>query len=296
MSDWVQRHAGNHSLHVAGAALISGVAVAGSILGYQHIKRKEAVRRLKKSIPKGDPCEELTQYGTAKTKPVPNSEDERIYDLAQRAQTGDYNEDLILEQLARNRVFLGDSGLAKLRDSFVIVVGVGGVGSHATTALARSGVSRLRIIDFDQVTLSSLNRHAVATLADVGSPKVRTMQKRLMQIAPWVKIDARDELFGKNQAERLLAPWKEGRDERKPDFVIDCIDNITSKVELLHYCHKSGIKVISSMGAGCKSDPTRIAVGDISLSTDDPLSRSTRRRLKLLGVSTGIPVVFSTAR
>ncbi|KAI5305439.1 hypothetical protein KEM56_004426 [Ascosphaera pollenicola] len=296
MSDWVQKQASNHSLHVAGAAILSGVAVAGSILGYQHIRRKEAVERLKQSIPKSDPSVELTKYGTAKTSFKPNSEDERSFVLAQRAQAGDYSEDLILEQLARNRVFLGDDGLAKLRDSFVVVVGVGGVGSHATTALARSGVSRLRIIDFDQVTLSSLNRHAVATLADVGSPKVQTMKKRLMQITPWTKLDVRDELFGANDAEKLLAPWKDGDDERKPDFVIDCIDNITSKVELLHYCHKNGIKVISSMGAGCKSDPTRIAVGDISLSTDDPLSRSTRRRLKLLGVSTGIPVVFSTEK
>ncbi|KAI5293104.1 hypothetical protein KEM52_005828 [Ascosphaera acerosa] len=294
MSDWVQRQASSHSLHVAGAAIISGLAVAGSILGFQHVRRREAVERLKQSIPQDDTALELTQYGTAKPQLKPKSEDEHSVKLAQRAQAGDYDEELILEQLARNRVFLGDGGLAKLRDAFVVVVGVGGVGSHATAALARSGVSRLRIIDFDQVTLSSLNRHAVATLADVGSPKVRTMEKRLMQIAPWCRIDARDELFGAKQAEALLGPW--AQDGRRPDFVIDCIDNITSKVELLHYCHTQGLEVISSMGAGCKSDPTRIAVGDISLSTDDPLSRSTRRRLKLLGVSTGIPVVFSTEK
>jgi tRNA A37 threonylcarbamoyladenosine dehydratase len=205
---------------------------------------------------------------------------------------------LILEQLARNRVFLTDEGLAKLRGSYIIVVGCGGVGSHAAASLARSGVSKIRLIDFDQVTLSSLNRHALATLADVGTAKVHCIRRRLEQIAPWVMFDCRNELFGKDAADDLLGPWTlthEG-EGRKPDFVLDCIDNITSKVELLHYCHKNSLPVISSMGAGCKSDPTRVVVGDISASTDDPLCRSTRRRLKMLGVTTGIPTVFSTEK
>jgi hypothetical protein len=83
---------------------------------------------------------------------------------------------------------------------------------------------------------------------------------------------------------------------QKPDYVIDAIDNIDSKVALLAYCHKNGLNVISSMGAGCKSDPTKIFIGDISTSTDDPLSKSTRRKLRLKGVKDGIPVVFSTER
>ena len=206
--------------------------------------------------------------------------------------------DLILEQLARNRVFLGDDGLAKLRSSFVVVVGCGGVGSHAAASLARSGVSKIRLIDFDQVTLSSLNRHALATLADVGTPKVHCIRRRLEQIAPWVTFDCRNELYGKSASEDLLGPWSLTHDGegRRPDFVLDCIDNIGSKVELLHYCHSNSLPVIASMGAGCKSDPTRVVVGDISLTTDDPLSRSTRRKLKLLGVSSGVAAVFSTEK
>jgi len=200
--------------------------------------------------------------------------------------------DLILEQLARNRVFLTDDGLAKLRNAFVVVVGCGGVGSHATSALARSGVSKIRLIDFDQVTLSSLNRHAVATLADVGTPKVHCIRRRLEQITPWTHFDCRNELFSEASAPVQLAPL----DSQAPDFVIDAIDNIDSKVALLAYCKKNNIPVISSMGAGCKSDPTRVFVGDISVSTDDPLSKSTRRRLRALGVKDGIPVVFSTER
>jgi tRNA A37 threonylcarbamoyladenosine dehydratase len=200
--------------------------------------------------------------------------------------------DLILEQLARNRVFLTDEGLAKLRNAFVIVVGCGGVGSHATAALARSGCAKIRLIDFDQVTLSSLNRHAVATLADVGTSKVHTLRKRLEQITPWTHFECRNELFGEQSAASQLADLN----GQRPDFVIDAIDNIDSKVALLAYCHKNNLKVISSMGAGCKSDPTRIFIGDISASTDDPLSKSTRRKLRLLGVNDGIPVVFSTER
>ena len=190
-----------------------------------------------------------------------------------------------------------DQGLAKLRSSFIIIVGLGGVGSHATAALARSGVSRIRIIDFDQLTLSSLNRHAVATLADVGTPKATCMRRRLEQITPWVKFDCRIELFNSEAAERLLGPWKfEGDEGGRPDFIIDGIDNIDSKVALLHFCHIHSLPVISSMGAGCKSDPTRICIGDISTSLEDPLSRSTRRRLKILGVQSGISAVFSTEK
>lgn len=200
---------------------------------------------------------------------------------------------LILEQLARNRVFLEDEGLARLRKAFVIVVGCGGVGSHACAALARSGCGRLRLIDFDQVTLSSLNRHAVATLADVGTPKVQCLQRRLEQVVPWTHFDSRNELFGESSAVSQLESWTDGQ---QPTYVIDAIDNIESKVALLHYCATNGIPVISSMGAGCKSDPTRVFIGDISASTDDPLSRSTRRKLRMRGVKDGIPVVYSSEK
>lgn len=150
----------------------------------------------------------------------------------------------------------------------------------------------MRLIDFDQVTLSSLNRHAVATLADVGTPKVHCLRKRLEQITPWTHFECRNELFGEQSAAAQLSDLN----GQRPDFVIDAIDNIDSKVALLNYCSKNRLNVISSMGAGCKSDPTRIFIGDISASTDDPLSKSTRRKLRLLGVNDGIPVVFSTER
>ncbi|KAH9827657.1 putative ThiF domain protein [Teratosphaeria destructans] len=280
------------------AALAVGVGVSAT-LGLQNARRWYNVHDLKESIPDIDAphdVEKINYFGGA--EPAIDEEgisrdDERSAALARRARLGDYDEDLILEQLARNRVFLTDDGLAKLRKAFVVVVGCGGVGSHATAALARSGCGKLRLIDFDQVTLSSLNRHAVATLADVGTPKVHTLQKRLEAVVPWTYFDCRNQLFGEKTAVSQLQPWPDGQ---KPDYVIDAIDNIESKVALLHYCHKNGIKVVSSMGAGCKSDPTRVFIGDISASAEDPLSRATRRKLRLLGVKQGVPVVFSSEK
>ncbi|KAF2277801.1 uncharacterized protein EI97DRAFT_431877 [Westerdykella ornata] len=296
MSSWISRATSSHRAQLITTAIVSGVVVGGAILGAQEVRRQYRVAKLKDSIP--EPGEEdqtptrLTEFGAASQVFAPSKEDERSMELAARARRGDYDDDLILEQLARNRVFLKDDGLEKLRSAFVIVVGCGGVGSHATAALARSGVSKLRLIDFDQVTLSSLNRHAVATLADVGTPKVHCIRRRLEQITPWTHFDCRNELFSESTADLQLAPMN----GQAPDFVIDAIDNIDSKVALLHYCHKNKIPVISSMGAGCKSDPTKIFIGDISNSTDDPLSKSTRRRLRLLGVKDGIPVVYSTEK
>ncbi|KAK8202267.1 hypothetical protein M8818_005795 [Zalaria obscura] len=295
MSSWIERVSQSHKLQLAATAVVSGCLVGGAIVGLQAAKRQYKVYDLKESIP--DLRDEqdvghINSFGGAQDTTRNSKEDEAATALARRAQLGDYDEELILEQLARNRVFLTDDGLSKLRNAFIIVVGCGGVGSHATAALARSGAGKLRLIDFDQVTLSSLNRHAVATLADVGTPKVHCLRKRLEQITPWTHFDCHNELFGASSAEAQLAPW----DGHRPDYVIDAIDNIDSKVALLHYCKKNGIPVVSSMGAGCKSDPTRIFVGDISASTDDPLSRTTRRKLRALGVKDGISTVFSTEK
>lgn len=319
MSSFFHRYTSNQSAQIGTAAVVGALVAGTAILSFQAAARQERVAALKRSIPtleEEDANEEsrhtdLTEYGFANTNSLRNDdaaklEDEHAAIIAGKARKGDYADELITEQLTRSSSFLTPAGLEKVKNSFVIVIGLGGVGSHAVTALARSGVSHIRLIDFDQVTLSSLNRHALATLADVGTPKVHCVRKRLEQIVPWVHFDCRNELYSSEAAATLLHPWSldttstssTGDDfvGHKPDFVLDCIDNISSKVALLHYCHNHSIPVISSMGAGCKSDPTRISIGDISASIEDPLSRSTRRRLKLLGVQSGIPVVFSTEK
>jgi len=122
-------------------------------------------------------------------------------------------------------------------------------------------------------------------LSDVGTPKVNCIERTLKQISRWVQVDARIDIWRKEQGGDLL----EGA-----DWVIDAIDNITTKVDLLKYCYDNKIKVFSSMGAGAKCDPTRIQISDISYTMYDPLARSVRRRLRLQGVASGIPVVYST--
>ena len=297
-SSWLERQASSHSVQLAGAAIASGLVVAGAIYGYQSIRRDERLENLKASIPEADDghyADLVTDQGLPSKLPASTWEEDRAAIIARRAQHGDYDPDLISEQLTRTSSFLGAERFAKLRDSFVIVVGVGGVGSHCISALARSGVSRLRIIDFDQVTLSSLNRHAVALLADVGTSKVECVRKRMQAVAPWVLWEVFNEIWKVSEGDRLLGAWSEGKGP-KPDFVVDAIDNIDSKVALIEYCHNNRIQVISSMGAGSKSDPSRIFVGDISSSIEDPLSRVTRRRLRAFGIATGIPVIYSTEK
>lgn len=198
-----------------------------------------------------------------------------------------YSEELIREQLTRNYAFLTEDGMEKIRKQRIVIVGVGGVGSWVATMLIRSGVSTIRIIDFDQVSLSLLNRHAVATLQDVGTQKVKCMKTHLHQIAPWADIQIRNTLWTLKSGEDLILG-----DDFQPTLVIDCIDNIDTKVDLLAFCHLRLIPVVSSGGAACKSDPTRLNVADMSKTEEDPLARAVRIRLGKKGILLGIPVVF----
>lgn len=207
-----------------------------------------------------------------------------------KAINREYEDHLFREQLARNYAFLGEEGMEKLKNQYIVVVGAGGVGSWVVTMLVRSGCTKIRVIDFDQVSLSSLNRHSCATLVDVGTPKVECLKKHMKTIAPWCEVDAINELWNKDNAEKLLF------DSGNPDYVIDCIDNIDTKVDLLEFVYKNKLNVISSMGASTKSDPTRINIGDLTTTEEDPLARSVRRRLKQRGITEGIPVVFSAEK
>lgn len=198
-----------------------------------------------------------------------------------------YDANIIEEEQARTRAFLKADGMDKLRQTTVAIVGCGGVGSWVANMLCRAGVGKLVLIDFDQVSLSSLNRHATATLEDVGTSKVESMKTYLHKICPWVEIDAVNKLWNIDSGPELI---------KGVDYVVDCIDNIDTKVDLLTYCANNKIKVVSSMGAGAKADPTRIMVGDISTTYEDPLSRTVRIKLRSRGISNGIPVVYSTEK
>ncbi|KDE07779.1 hypothetical protein, variant [Microbotryum lychnidis-dioicae p1A1 Lamole] len=278
-------------------ALATTLLTTGTILTTQKVRRKkkrgdlrEVVERRTREEDEGGEEEVLRQF-------VGGPLDDGKGALSENAEGGDgvrskskkpTNEVIIREALARNYVFFGEGAMAMIRSAFVVVVGLGGVGSACATMLVRSGVRKVRLIDFDQVSLSSLNRHSTANLAQVGTPKVISCADYFASIAPWVEVDARNELFSKEDADTLL--------EGKPDYVIDAIDNIDSKVDLLVYCHKHHLPVFSSLGAAAKSDPSRIQVSDISTTFEDPLARVVRRRLKLEGVHSGVPVVYSTEK
>jgi FlaA1/EpsC-like NDP-sugar epimerase len=174
----------------------SSALTATSILGYQAVRRRKKVRSIKAEVAAAPVhSTQLTSFGTLQ----PSDTEKPSF------ASKEFEESLIHEQLSRNIAFLGKDNVEKIRKSFVIVVGAGGVGSWAALMLLRSGVERIRIIDFDQVTLSSLNRHAVATQADVGTPKVKAIQKHFKQIMPQANVDARIELFSMANADELLS-------------------------------------------------------------------------------------------
>ncbi|KAM3344707.1 hypothetical protein BC332_13346 [Capsicum chinense] len=249
-------------------ALIGGGAILGSAatLALSNL--------LSKSIGKGHISEAVKSNG------LPGSKYNGM------ATPNPLTDEVISEQLTRNIQFFGLEAQQKVTASYVVVIGLGGVGSHAASMLLRSGVGRLLLVDFDQVSVSSLNRHAVATRKDVGISKALCLKKHFLSIFPECHIDAKVMLYDSSSEEEILSGH--------PDFVLDCIDNIDTKVALLAACVRRGLKVLSATGAGARADPTRIRVADLRESTNDPLSRSVRHRLrKDHGIDGGIPVVFS---
>eukprot|EP00891_Asterochloris_glomerata_P009130 jgi/Astpho2/9130/e_gw1.00134.3.1_t len=199
------------------------------------------------------------------------------------------HDDVLGEQFTRNVQFFGEASQRHIANSFVVVIGLGGVGSHAAHLLLRSGVGRLRLVDFDQVSLSSLNRHAVATRADVGTSKAECLREHFLEILPEGRVEAVNAMYTAEAEEQLLGG--------QPDFVLDAIDNIETKVALLAACRRRGIPVLCSAGAGAKADPTRLRIADLAECHVDPLARAVRQHLKRKhGLESGIPVLLSTER
>ncbi len=184
---------------------------------------------------------------------------------------------------------VGDAGVRKLLDSHVAIFGLGGVGSYAAEALARSAVGRMSLIDFDDVCLTNINRQLHALPETVGQSKAELMADRVQAIHPEAWVDPIQAFYDANTSEALLTP--------RPDFVLDAIDNVTSKVLLLQTCLERGIPVISITGAGARFDPTQVRIADLAETRVDPLARILRKELSKRGFgqsgSFGLPVVFS---
>jgi tRNA A37 threonylcarbamoyladenosine dehydratase len=188
--------------------------------------------------------------------------------LDQSEETG-----LIREQLKRNYEFFGEDGMKSISNSFVVVVGIGGVGSHVIMTLIRSGVSKLRVIDYDIVTLSSLNRHAFAFRRDVGKLKVNVVKEYAARINPNVVIETVDDAFLLPYAERYIL-------KGNPDYIVDCIDDLEAKCDLLKFCEDNKLRVISSMGAGGRLDPTSIRLATMEYIKGENMARRLRHMYK----------------
>jgi tRNA A37 threonylcarbamoyladenosine dehydratase len=180
---------------------------------------------------------------------------------------------------------LGEEAFQRLRESFVVVVGLGGVGSHVVVALARSGIGRMRIVDPDEVSLSSLNRHAVAVAADVGQLKVEVMARWLDRLGAPLQVEPSHAFVDAESVGEIV--------DGAPNLVVDAIDSVGPKTDLLAGCIDRNVPVISSMGASSRRDPTRIHIADISETSVCPLARRIRKWLRRRGIEAGIPVVFS---
>ncbi|MGG3893933.1 tRNA threonylcarbamoyladenosine dehydratase [Geobacillus stearothermophilus] len=191
----------------------------------------------------------------------------------------------MLHQFSRNELAIGPEGLERLKNATVAVLGVGGVGSFAVEALARSGVGRLVLVDRDNVDITNINRQIHALLSTIGRPKVELMKERIADINPACEVIALQMFYTEETYEQFFA--------YDLDFVIDASDTIVYKVHLMKQCLKRGIPIISSMGAANKMDPTRFRIADISKTHTDPIAKVIRAKLRKEGIRRGIPVVFS---
>ncbi len=160
------------------------------------------------------------------------------------------------EIFARNELIWGKEFQLLLAQKHVTVFGLGGVGGYTAEALARSGVGELTLIDFDKVAISNINRQLIALHSTEGQNKARLFEERLREINPKIKINIFDSFYTEDMNEKIFS--------KNTHFVVDAIDTLKSKIQLLEYCHNNNLKVITSMGAGNRMDPTKLKIKDIS--------------------------------
>ncbi|KAF7721455.1 hypothetical protein EC973_004679 [Apophysomyces ossiformis] len=254
----------NHETKLTLTAIAAATLTASALLSFQAMRRQRQV--------------------------VSKSEDISVYQQPWSPSTHHVEHDpsLIDEQLARNIAFLGREGVDKVRNSFVIVVGAGSVGSWAALMLLRAGVGKIRIIDPAFVGPASMMVHATARISDIGLPKAVVLEKHFKEIAPFVHIESCVELLTAHNRDKLLAG--------NPDYVVDAMDTADAKIELIQYCYAKQLKLISHISPGAKADPTRIQIADISDTLDDPMARAFRRRLRKMHIDRNVPIAFSSEK
>lgn len=190
----------------------------------------------------------------------------------------------MLNQFSRTQLMFSKEGMEKLQNSRVAVFGIGGVGGYTVEALARSGVGSLDIIDDDKVCLTNINRQIIATRKTVGKYKVDVMKERILEINPNAVVTTHQCFYSAETADKF--------DFSQYDYIVDAIDTVSAKIEMVIRAQEKNVPIISCMGAGNKLDPTGFEVTDIYKTSVCPLAKVMRRELKLRGVKK-LKVVYS---
>ena len=189
----------------------------------------------------------------------------------------------MLEEFSRTELLIGKEGIQKLQNSKVAIFGIGGVGSYVVEGLARAGIGSFILVDNDEVSISNINRQIIATQKTIGKPKVEVAKERILEINANASVEIYKEFF---------MPDSEDLFDNTVNYVIDCIDTITAKIELVIRANKLNIPIISSMGTGNKLDPTKFEVTDIFKTEVCPLAKVMRKELKNRGIKK-LKVVYS---
>ena len=190
------------------------------------------------------------------------------------------------EWMQRTELLLGSDRIERLRNARVLVVGLGGVGAYAAEAIARAGVGTMTIADADAVSESNINRQLPALHSTVGEPKAEVMARRLLDINPGLRLTVVRRYIRDEETYALL-------DAARYDYVVDAIDTLSPKLALIAAALERRLPLVSSMGAGAKTDPTRMEIADIGRTHHCPLAHMLRKRLHKLGIRTGFRAVFS---
>ena len=186
-------------------------------------------------------------------------------------------------QFSRTELLIGKEGIEKLQNSKVAIFGIGGVGSFVVEGLVRAGVGSFVLVDNDKICLTNLNRQIISTRKTVGKPKVEVAKERILEINPEANVEIHQEFF---------MPDSQGILDDTVDYIIDAVDTVTAKIELVMRANKLNIPIISSMGTGNKLDPTRFEVTDIYKTSVCPLAKVMRKELRARGVNK-LKVVYS---
>ena len=189
--------------------------------------------------------------------------------------------------LQRSELLIKSEGIEKLKKANVLVVGLGGVGSFAAEFLARAGVGNLTIVDGDVVDITNVNRQLPALHTTVGKDKVEVVAERILDINPEINLVKMNEFLSPERMDEIL-------ESNHFDYVLDCIDSVSPKLALIKACRRRKIKIVSSMGAGGKMDPSKVMVRDLSKTNNCFLAKQIRKRLKKEGITKGFLCVFST--